>query len=133
MYLINSVSIETGLRLDTAKPGSVSDVRNNGGTLVAFSEQAAADEKTIKAFLFERMYRHERVNRVMQDAEALVRDLFARYQTTPSDLPKQWLSEMGKDDGPSRARRIGDFIAGMTDRFAMDEHKRLFDSTPELR
>ncbi len=132
-YLINSVALESERRLEAARPGSASDVRTRDGALVAFSDEAAADEKTIKAFLFERMYRHERVNRVMREAEQIVRDLFARYQTRPSDLPSQWLSEIGNDDAANRARRIGDFIAGMTDRFAIDEHKRLFDSTPELR
>ncbi|MBI3702144.1 MAG: deoxyguanosinetriphosphate triphosphohydrolase [Afipia sp.] len=132
-YLINSVSLETARRLEAAKPNSAGDVRDHDDTLVAFSDEAACDEKAIKDFLFQRMYRHARVTRVMNDAEGVVRDLFARYQTRPSDLPAQWLSEIGNDDDPSRARRIGDFIAGMTDRFAMDEHKRLFDSTPELR
>ena len=132
-YLINSVAIETGRRLDVAKPASVEGVRNHNNTLVAFSDQAAADEKAIKAFLFERMYRHERVNRVMYDAEQIVRDLFARYQAKPGDLPAEWSAGEGGDSDTSRARRIGDFIAGMTDRYAIVEHARLFDSTPELR
>ena len=132
-YLINSVAIETGRRLDVAKPASVEGVRNHNNTLVAFSNQAAAVEKAIKAFLFERMYRHERVNRVMNDAEQIVRDLFARYQAKPGDLSAEWSAGEGGDSETSRARRIGDFIAGMTDRYAIVEHARLFDSTPELR
>ena len=62
-----------------------------------------------------------------------VRDLFARYQSTPGDLPAEWLAHEGEDDEAGRARRIGDFIAGMTDRYAIIEHRRLFDSTPDLR
>ena len=63
----------------------------------------------------------------------MVCDLFARYAATPADLPADWAHgvEAGDDDG--RLRRIADFIAGMTDRYALVEHARLFDSTPELR
>jgi dGTPase len=72
---------------------------------------------------------------VMGDAEQIVSDLFERYQKTPGDLPAEWLPPAGKhsESETARARRIGNFIAGMTDRFAMTEHQRLFDSTPELR
>ena len=80
------------------------------------------------------MYRHERVMRVMRDAEQLLFDLFSRYQNEPSALPPEWLpSESHTETEAERARRIGNFIAGMTDRFALTEHQRLFDSTPDLR
>jgi dGTPase len=79
------------------------------------------------------MYRHAWVMKVMGEAETIVGDLFARYQKTPRDLPPEWLPpERGETDA-ARARRIGNFIAGMTDRFALTEHQRLFDSTPDLR
>ncbi len=132
-YLINSVAMETGRRLDKASPKSVGDVRNQRVTLVAFSDDAAKAEATIKAFLKERMYRHTRVMNVMNDAESVVRDLFARYREKPGDLPADWSVGEGDTNENSRARRIGDFIAGMTDRYAIVEHARLFDSTPELR
>ena len=132
-YLINSVAMEAGRRLNTAKPNSVDDVRKHHDTLVAFSADAAEVETTIKAFLKQRMYRHTRVMNVMNDAESWVRDLFARYHASPRDLPADWSAGEGDDDETSRARRIGDFIAGMTDRYAIVEHARLFDSTPELR
>jgi dGTPase len=81
------------------------------------------------------MYRHPRVMRVMGDAETIVWDLFARYRDDPAALPAEWLPEGGesRETDAERARRIGNFIAGMTDRFAITEHSRLFDSTPELR
>jgi dGTPase len=79
------------------------------------------------------MYRHQWVMRVMGDAEQIVSNLFARYQKSPSDLPAEWLEGAGSETESARARRIGNFIAGMTDRFALIEHQRLFDSTPELR
>jgi dGTPase len=71
--------------------------------------------------------------RVMGEAEQIVSDLFARYQKTPGDLPSEWLEGTGGETLAERARRIGNFIAGMTDRFALIEHQRLFDSTPDLR
>jgi len=71
--------------------------------------------------------------RVMGEAEQILFDLFARYQSSPGDLPPEWLPPEGRDSETERARRIGNFIAGMTDRFAITEHQRLFDSTPDLR
>ena len=102
--------------------------------LIAFPPEAAQAEAMIKIFLKERMYRHPRVMRVMGEAESILFDLFARYQQSPHDLPPEWLPPDGEDsETKPRARRIGNFIAGMTDRFALTEHQRLFDSTPDLR
>jgi dGTPase len=132
-YLIGAVVAEAGRRLQAARLMSADDVRNHGDTLIAFPAGVARAEADIKAFLKLRMYRHERVMRVMGEAEQILFDLFARYQSVPGDLPAEWLPADGEDTGTERARRIGNFIAGMTDRFAMTEHQRLFDSTPELR
>jgi dGTPase len=132
-YLIGAVVLEAGRRLEAAGLRSVEDVRNHGDVLVAFPAGAAQAEADIKAFLKLRMYRHDRVMRVMGEAESILFDLFARYQKTPADLPAEWLPLDGEDSETERARRIGNFIAGMTDRFAMTEHQRLFDSTPDLR
>jgi dGTPase len=81
------------------------------------------------------MYRHPRVMLVMGEAESILFDLFARYQKSPHDLPPEWLPPAGgeTESEAERARRIGNFIAGMTDRFALTEHQRLFSSTPDLR
>ena len=134
-YLIGAVVSEARRRLDIARPGSAADVRNYGDSLIAFSAPAALAEAEIKAFLKHRMYRHPRVMRVMGDAETVLFDLFARYQKTSGDLPVEWLPPDGAttETETERARRIGNFIAGMTDRFALTEHQRLFDSTPDLR
>jgi dGTPase len=118
-HLIGAVILETGKRLEIAQPETVADV----------TEAEAA----IKGFLKLRMYRHQWVMRVMGDAEQIVSNLFARYQKNPSDLPAEWLEGTESETEGARARRIGNFIAGMTDRFALIEHQRLFDSTPELR
>jgi dGTPase len=132
-YMINAVISEAGKRLEAAKPQSAHDVRLCDRPLVAFSPAVAQEEAAIKAFLKQRMYRHERVMRVMGEAEQILFDLFARYQETPGDLPAEWVEETERETEGGRARRIGNFIAGMTDRFALMEHQRLFDSTPDLR
>jgi dGTPase len=132
-YLIGAVVSEARKRLETLRPKSVDDVRQHSDVLIAFPAGAAQAEAGIKAFLKQHMYRHPRVMHVMNDAEQIVFDLFARYQKVPSDLPAEWLPPDAKDSEIERARRIGNFIAGMTDRFALTEHQRLFDSTPDLR
>jgi dGTPase len=131
--LIISVDMESRKRLGAAQPRSVEDVRHCGRTLIAFSAEIAGAEAGIKAFLKKHMYRHEWVMRIMGDAERIVADLFALYQDDPSELPAEWRDGMERDVEGARARRIGNFIAGMTDRFALTEHQRLFDLTPELR
>ena len=133
-YLIGAVVSEARRRLKLAQPKSVDDVRNHGGVLIAFPAAAAQAEAEIKRFLKLRMYRHPRVMRVMGEAEQILFDLFARYHTRPVDLPAEWLPHRGDTETETeRARRIGNFVAGMTDRFALTEHQRLFDSTPDLR
>ncbi len=132
-YLIGSVVAEARKRLGAVQPRSVEDVRNCGRTLIACSPEVADAEAGIKAFLKKHMYRHERVMRIMGDAERIVSDLFARYEENLSELPLEWRDGGEHEPEGSRARRIGNFIAGMTDRFALTEHQRLFDSTPDLR
>ena len=131
--LIGAVTSESGRRIAIVQPKSVDDVRHCGHQLIAFSPDIADAEAGIKAFLRQRMYRHPRVMRVMAEAEQIVLDLFARYQRVPGDLPPEWLEGAEREGESARARRIGNFIAGMTDRFALMEHQRLFDLTPELR
>jgi dGTPase len=134
-YLVGAVIAEARRRLEIARPRSVDDVRKHHEGLIAFSQIAAQAETEIKSFLKERMYRHPRVMGVMGDAEHILFDLFARYQKIPGDLPAEWLlpDDANDESETDQARRIGDFIAGMTDRFALTEHQRLFDSTPDLR
>lgn len=134
-YLIGAVVTEARRRIEAARPRSVEDIRLHGEALIAFSPPVAEAEVAIKSFLKTRMYRHQWVMRVMGDAEALVRDLFERYQNHPADLPPEWLPPEGAhgETETERVRRIANFIAGMTDRFALTEHQRLFDLTPDLR
>jgi dGTPase len=113
------------------RPGCADDIRRAGAPVVAFSPAMAAADRTIKSFLFPHMYRHPRIIRIMGEAEAVVRSLFERYQRDPQELP--WRRQAASSDTSVPAREIADFIAGMTDRYALSEHMRLFDSTPELR
>ena len=131
--LIEDVVAETGRRLATLAPRSADEVRQAPSGVAGFSAAIAKAEGTIKAFLETRMYRHARVQRVMDEAAHVIRDLFARYTAHPDDLPAEWREGLAGADEAVRARRIADFVAGMTDRYALAEHTRLFDSTPELR
>jgi dGTPase len=129
--MIEDVIANSKALILSRNPRSPDDLRQAGAAVVAFSPRMAEADRAIKAFLFPRMYRHSRIMRIMGDAEAVVRALFARYQRDPRELP--WRSQSASPDRPVPAREVADFIAGMTDRYALSEHMRLFDSTPELR
>jgi dGTPase len=131
--MIEDVTAETGARLRALAPRSADDVRHAAHPVGAFSPAMAEADRAIKGFLYPRMYRHDRIMRIMGDAERLVCALFARYLDRPDDLPAEWAQIVDGGDAAARLRHIADFIAGMTDRYALMEHARLFDSTPELR
>jgi dGTPase len=131
--LIEDVIAETAERLRRLSPASSADVRAAVGPVAAFSAPMAEADRAIKGFLYPRMYRHHRVTRIMGDAETVLSDLFWRYAEHPDDLPAEWSHGAEASDDAGRLRRIGDFIAGMTDRYALIEHARLFKTTPELK
>ena len=131
--LIEDVVEESTRRLTAVAPVTSDEVRAAGTPLVGFSPIMSATDRAIKSFLWTNMYRHPRVTEVMTNAEEVVRNLFARFLVQPRDLPEEWAEGLEAADAPLRARRIADFIAGMTDRFALTEHERLFGSSPELR
>ena len=85
----------------------------------------AGMDQAIKDFLLPRMYHHPRIMRIMGDAERVVGELFQHYINNPEDLPLEWRSGLA-EDAEARARLIVDFIAGMTDRYAQQEYRRLF-------
>jgi dGTPase len=132
-HLIEDVIAETGNRLAALSPRSADDVRLAKGPVGGFSSAMAEADRAIKGFLYPRMYRHARIAQIMAEAEQVVGDLFARYGANPDDMPAEWAhgAELGEE--ATRLRRIADFIAGMTDRYALIEHARLFTATPELR
>jgi dGTPase len=120
---------ESGRRIAAAKVTSPEAVAAAGQTLVGHSAAVEAADRDIKAFLFARMYRHPEVRKVRDRAEAIVRRLFKAYMTDPSAMPPDWAAKAGQE----RARAVADYIAGMTDRFAIAEHARLFDGASDLR
>jgi len=118
---------ETRHRAAEARVASPADVRALGAPLVGFSDAMRAHDKALKAFLFERMYRHYRVNRMSSKARRIVRELFDLFHREPECLPGEWRQLAGAPQSTATARVVADYIAGMTDRFALDEHSRLFD------
>jgi dGTPase len=124
---------ETRRRLGALEPRSPDDIRASASPTAAFSDAVAADIARLKCFLLQRVYRHERVMGIMRDAEAIVRDLFARFLDEPAAMPPTWRAAARDLRERRLARLIADFVAGMTDRYALGEHRRLFDATPNLR
>ena len=131
--MIEDVIVQSRRQVVEWEPESVEEVRQAGRPIVGFSAAMVQADRAIKDFLYPRLYRHARIMRIMGDAEQLVRRLFDRYVQAPGDLPAEWLGGLDHADAAGRALRVADFIAGMTDRYAMIEHTRLFGSTPELR
>jgi dGTPase len=131
--LIADLVAETRVRLARLAPSSPDDIRMAGEPIVGFSAALAEDVVRLKGFLFERVYRHDRVMSVMRNAERVVADLFGRYMAEPGAMAERWAAAARELDERRRARLIADFVAGMTDRYAMEEHRRLFDATPNLR
>ena len=132
--MVNDVLAETRRRLHDAAPKSADEVRALDNAVVAFSERMDADNRALKTFLFERMYRHFKVNRMTSKARRVVTDLFALLLAEPDCLPTAWWQKAeAAADETGRARLVADYIAGMTDRFAHDEHRRLHDLYDETR
>jgi len=124
--MIEDVIAETRTRCAEAGVASVDDVRRAGRPLVGFSRAMEEADRAIKGFLYPRLYRHPRVMEIMGDAENVIADLFGHYLARPVDLPAEWRAGVDPADQAALALRIADFIAGMTDRYAMVEHERLF-------
>jgi dGTPase len=103
-----------------------------GRCLVGFSPDMAAAEKEVKRFLFARVYRHEDVLAVRRLVARVVKDLFRRFLAEPDLMPRPWNDGLATLSENEIARRVCDYIAGMTDRYAIEEHRRLFDDTPDL-
>jgi dGTPase len=122
--LIEDAGAESERRLVRLSPGSVSDIRQAGQPVVAFSAVMAEQEKLLKAYLFEHMYRAPRILKQREAAERVMNGLFRRYLDHPR--------EMGESSNTTTPRRVADYIAGMTDRFALQEYQRLFDESPKL-
>ncbi len=125
--MVNDLLGETRRRLDAERPASAAEVRALSAPLVDMSDELIEANRDLKRFLFERMYRHYRVNRMTSKARRVVRDLFETYHREPDCLPTRWRAAADGAEDPIRARLVTDYIAGMTDRYAIDEHRRLYD------
>ncbi len=125
--MIGDIMAETTARARSAKPETADDVRAMGGPLVAFSADMTEDLARLRAFLHERMYRHWRVNRTRSQARRLLSDMFALFMVEPDVLPAEWYVRHRNKDEAGGARVVCDYIAGMTDRYAIEEHRRLFN------
>ncbi len=130
--MVEDVLEESTRRLIDLAPRSTDDIRNSDHPVIGFSQSIEEANGDLKQFLNENMYQHEKVLEVMRRAKRIVRDLFETFYSQPTALPEVWqpLPETG---GDAHARRLCDFIAGMTDRYALEQHKRLFDVDPLFR
>lgn len=125
--MVEDILAESRNRLADAKPQSVDDVRNYGEPLFGFSDEMAKNDRELKEFLFPNMYRHYKLNRMTSKARRVVKDLFELFLSEPGTMPTEWQRGTNGPGDELTARLVADYIAGMTDRHALDEHRRLFD------
>lgn len=131
-HMVEDVIAETSRRLNELQPVSADEVRQAGRAMITFSVAMAEEEKALKLFLFKSLYRHPQVMAKMDIAAGLLRELFQRYSDDPSAMQEGWRADFGRLSETQRARHVADFIAGMTDQFAIREHERLFDRKSDL-
>lgn len=126
--MIDDLLAETRARIERWQPEAVADVRALPEPLVAFSEDLKTADGALRKFLMARMYRAPRVNEASDKARRIVADLYALYIADPWRMPPIWADGLDAPESPRTRRRAADFIAGMTDRFAIAEHQRLFET-----
>jgi dGTPase len=124
--MVDDVMAESARRAAAGQVKSPEDVRNLDHALVAFSREMVEDLAQLRAFLMERMYRHWRVNRTRSQARRILAEMFQLFMSEPDVLPTEWFARSQNRDKAGLARVVCDYIAGMTDRFAIEEHRRLF-------
>ncbi len=126
--LVNDLLAETGRRVTAAAPASAAQVRSAGGAIAALSPAMERQAGALKQFLFARMYRHPHVMASMNKAKSVVGELFEALAQDPQLLPPDWAAACGAAGDVSTARVVRDYIAGMTDSFALQEYRRIFHS-----
>jgi len=124
--MVTDMLEESAARLKTLAPNSPDDIRHAGAPVVSFSSAMEADLAQLKGFLNRNMYRHEKVNRMSREGKRVVTDLFNLYIDEPGLMPSEWSCQTGGGEKKKTARVVADFIAGMTDRFALLEHGKQF-------
>ena len=125
--MVEDVLAESRRRIEDAKVATAEAVRALGRPLIGFSGAMELQEKAVKKFLFGNMYRHEKVNVMTGRARNTVRDLFGFFRKQPESLPSDWRRKLEGAGPEPAAQVVADYIAGMTDRFAIDEHRRHCD------
>ena len=130
--MVEDVIRSAQANLQELQPQTLSDIHDAGRTLIEFSAPLREREKALKAFLYKNLYFHESVVRVRKSAERIVRDLFDAYLADDQCMPEGWRESEKQGDMRAQARLVADFLSGMTDTYAVREHRRLFDHTPEL-
>jgi dGTPase len=125
--MVADVLATTRTRITQHRISSPEHIRHLGMQLVQFSAEMEVVNKSIKSFLFKYMYRHFKVNRMTSKARRVVGELFTFFHAEPQCLPSVWYAQTDGAGTQRTAEVIADFIAGMTDRFALDEHARIFD------
>ena len=124
--LVEDVLATSRARLAEAAPDSAQAVRMLDRPMVRFSDGTFAELKVIRVFLYRRMYRHWAVQRMRRKARLVVEGLFSIFWNAPELMPDEW-NACGAFDDTARARVVADYIAGMTDRYALQEHRKLSD------
>lgn len=124
--MIENLIGETRRRAEMVGVKSAADVRMAGRPLAAFTADMDMAMRALKAFLFQNMYRHYKVMRMVRKAHRVVRELFDAFMDEPRLLPDEWRLGTDGAGGMATGRTVSDYIAGMTDRFALIEHKRIF-------
>ncbi len=125
-HWIDDLTAETRRRVAKYKPQSAADVRAMDVPLVAFSDELERDQRALRAFLYERMYKHYKVNRMRSQAKRILKELFALFMAEPETLPDVWRRDAEQAPAERRARLVCDYLAGMTDAYAIELHRRLF-------
>jgi dGTPase len=125
--LVHDALAESQRRIEALNPRDADDIRSAAEPVVAFSPPMAAANKDIKSFLFERMYRHWRVNRMSHKARMVTKSLGTLLLERPYLLPDDWRARAGEPESEQAAAVVRDYVAGMTDRYALDEYARLTD------
>lgn len=129
--MVEDVIAVARIRLEAARPQSVDEIRAMDGTVIRFSKPLYQELKAIRSFLFTRMYRAPSVMRERARVSAVIADLFPLFMGRPELLPAEWQADVAAAQGDTAlARIVADYVAGMTDRFALQEHARLTGTPP---
>src|SRR5690625_1994110 len=118
--MVEDLLAESSRRLEAASPACSDELRASDRPLISFSDALRSDLKPVRRFQFERMYRHYRVNRLTSKARRVLRQLFDIFLAEPNLLPDEWRRRAEDVETAARARVVADYVAGMTDRYALE-------------